>query len=123
MAAKPPVGVGLIPPPPPATILSDTKANETNPPTHDIAIQISNSTKNPLPAENHKAIITNSGTSNMANVALGANASCSSANLMSSDACVATINPSPQPSPSCLRPYRKLEDVTTVKRHPKTGWL
>lgn len=26
-------------------------------------------------------------------------------------------------SPSCLRPYRKVEDVTTVKRQPKTGWL
>lgn len=26
-------------------------------------------------------------------------------------------------SPSCLRPYRKVEDVTTVKRQPKSGWL
>lgn len=28
-----------------------------------------------------------------------------------------------QSSPSCLRPYRKVEDVTTVKRQPKSGWL
>lgn len=26
-------------------------------------------------------------------------------------------------SPVCLRPYRKIDDVTTVKRQPKTGWL
>lgn len=26
-------------------------------------------------------------------------------------------------SPICLRPYRKIEDVKTVKRQPKTGWL
>ncbi|KFB51162.1 calmodulin-binding protein trpl [Anopheles sinensis] len=26
-------------------------------------------------------------------------------------------------SPPCLRPYRKVEDVTTIKRQPKTGWL
>lgn len=26
-------------------------------------------------------------------------------------------------SPSCLRPYRKVDDVTTVKRQPKSGWL
>lgn len=36
-------------------------------------------------------------------------------------------SPSPTPShsrsPSPLRPYRKIEDVTTVKRQPKTGWL
>lgn len=31
--------------------------------------------------------------------------------------------PSPAPSPKCLRPYRKIDDVTTVKRQPKTGWL
>lgn len=30
---------------------------------------------------------------------------------------------SPAPSPKCLRPYRKIDDVTTVKRQPKTGWL
>lgn len=30
---------------------------------------------------------------------------------------------SPAPSPKCLRPYRKIEDVTTVKRQQKTGWL
>lgn len=33
------------------------------------------------------------------------------------------IESNKQPSPSCLRPYRKVEDVTTVKRQPKTGWL
>lgn len=27
------------------------------------------------------------------------------------------------PSPACLRPLRKIEDVTTVKRAPKNGWL
>lgn len=27
------------------------------------------------------------------------------------------------PSPSCLRPIRRIEDVTTIKRQPKTGWL
>lgn len=32
-------------------------------------------------------------------------------------------SPSPAPSPKCLRPYRKIDDVTTVKRQPKTGWL
>lgn len=26
-------------------------------------------------------------------------------------------------SPSCLRPIRKVEDVTTIRRQPKTGWL
>uniref|UniRef100_A0A336L2Z3 CSON002599 protein n=1 Tax=Culicoides sonorensis TaxID=179676 RepID=A0A336L2Z3_CULSO len=26
-------------------------------------------------------------------------------------------------SPFCLRPYNKIEDVKTVKRQPKTGWL
>uniref|UniRef100_A0A182JLW8 Transient receptor ion channel domain-containing protein n=1 Tax=Anopheles atroparvus TaxID=41427 RepID=A0A182JLW8_ANOAO len=26
-------------------------------------------------------------------------------------------------SPTCLRPYRKVDDVTTIKRQPKTGWL
>lgn len=26
-------------------------------------------------------------------------------------------------SPICLRPYRKIEDVKTVKRQPKSGWL
>lgn len=27
------------------------------------------------------------------------------------------------PSPACLRPVRRVEDVTTIKRQPKTGWL
>uniref|UniRef100_A0A2M4A8I3 Putative transient-receptor-potential-like protein n=1 Tax=Anopheles triannulatus TaxID=58253 RepID=A0A2M4A8I3_9DIPT len=26
-------------------------------------------------------------------------------------------------SPTCLRPYRKVEDVATIKRQPKSGWL
>lgn len=26
-------------------------------------------------------------------------------------------------SPPCLRPIRKIEDVKTIKRQPKTGWL
>uniref|UniRef100_A0ABK8G6C4 Transient receptor ion channel domain-containing protein n=1 Tax=Anopheles gambiae TaxID=7165 RepID=A0ABK8G6C4_ANOGA len=26
-------------------------------------------------------------------------------------------------SPVCLRPYRKVDDVTTIKRQPKSGWL
>uniref|UniRef100_A0A182RLY7 ANK_REP_REGION domain-containing protein n=1 Tax=Anopheles funestus TaxID=62324 RepID=A0A182RLY7_ANOFN len=26
-------------------------------------------------------------------------------------------------SPPCLRPYRKVDDVTTIKRQPKSGWL
>ncbi|KAG4074110.1 hypothetical protein HA402_014315 [Bradysia odoriphaga] len=33
------------------------------------------------------------------------------------------IESNKQTSPSCLRPYRKVEDVTTVKRQPKSGWL
>lgn len=27
------------------------------------------------------------------------------------------------PSPACLRPLRQIEDVTTVKRAPRNGWL
>lgn len=31
--------------------------------------------------------------------------------------------PRTTPSPACLRPVRRIEDVTTIKRQPKTGWL
>lgn len=41
----------------------------------------------------------------------------------SSEKLVANESPNPAVSPKCLRPQRKIEDVTTVKRQPKTGWL
>lgn len=34
-----------------------------------------------------------------------------------------TTVPRTTPSPVCLRPVRRIEDVTTIKRQPKSGWL
>lgn len=34
-----------------------------------------------------------------------------------------TGGPRATPSPACLRPIRRIEDVTTIKRQPKSGWL
>lgn len=34
-----------------------------------------------------------------------------------------TAEPPRSPSPSCLRPINKIEDVNTIRRQPKTGWL
>lgn len=34
-----------------------------------------------------------------------------------------TGGPRATPSPACLRPIRRIEDVTTIKRQLKTGWL
>lgn len=47
----------------------------------------------------------------------------SSEKLIQMDPMGRSRTPSPAPSPKCLRPYRKIDDVTTVKRQPKTGWL
>lgn len=41
----------------------------------------------------------------------------------SSEKLVTNESPKPAASPQCLRPQRKIDDVTTVKRQPKTGWL
>lgn len=41
----------------------------------------------------------------------------------SSEKLVTNESLKPAASPQCLRPHRKIEDVTTVKRQPKTGWL
>lgn len=35
----------------------------------------------------------------------------------------AAAAPRTTPSPACLRPVRRIEDVTTIKRQPKSGWL
>lgn len=43
--------------------------------------------------------------------------------LMTNDAASSTNRATATPSPVCLRAINKIEDVKTIKRQPKTGWI
>lgn len=124
VAQKPPANQGMIPPPPSR---KDAPSSESiivsvvKPPPADSIITIPKC-ESPLPTivsistkDDNMTIAMESGRGNNAG---------SQEKLVPS-------SPSPSgdtatrmtPSPACLRPIRRIEDVTTIKRQPKSGWL
>lgn len=135
IASKPQNGQGLIPPPPAvASVTPEVKeiiANKTE--TRKMSLQtadinISTTSAGPpsspdcesIPSGSYENLITGS----VESVVVSSTVPTVSWQQPQSTT-LQTASParSPAPSPKCLRPYRKIEDVTTVKRQPKTGWL
>lgn len=136
VSAKPQPGQGMIPPPPskadvapasvptistippsPAPIRSETPKKTSRPPSpapSKAAVAMPVVPKPVGPTESPKSA---------KSLTLDSSVSGSTEQLIQSPK-GSSVDVSKAPaSPACLRPIRKVEDVTTIKRQPKTGWL
>ncbi|GAB0086179.1 Transient-receptor-potential-like protein [Sergentomyia squamirostris] len=117
VASKPSPGQGMIPPPP-------SKVPETPGPSKREALP-----KNePPPTPRKSSISSSSGrVSGLENLALDPGISGSREKLVpdkaDEESSLDDAKKSAPPSPMCLRPVKRIEDVKTIKRQPKDGWL
>lgn len=146
---KPVSGQGLIPPPPNAEKLTENQSGQVKSEIKTTCFTnktTTNITDMPtVPKIDHQKVVTippgsfsdqctsgpeilmssfkTEGSENLIQIEKSGRSRSRSPSLTPSLNLTPSPTPSPAPSPKCLRPYRKIDDVTTVKRQPKTGWL
>lgn len=74
----------------------------------------------PKPAKEDSDVASPIEASSPVMIAVSSPTSCSSTEKLFTSVVVESV---PETSPVCLRPGNRIEDVKTIKRQPKTGWL